>query len=385
MNSSINLANNTWHNSVDGVNRFYYNNNGTSFFHSGNANGSGFIFRNTAQADIFTINDSGTITANGTLNIINSYSYLYGLRISGNDGGNTIYNASNSIGISAILPSGGSAITFNTGTSLGTLKTVIAIDAATNQTTYYGPINIYNGTYNSIWQLSSGTSYTGVNDSLIFQHVKVGTNSTWWFNGSQQSTQSEISDSRVKTDINDISNALNIINQLNPKTYNKLDDKDKFKQFGFIAQDVEKVIPEIVNTESEYIANVYSDGTYNNKIITVSKNIRNILNIGDKIKTILNNDGHKEYLVGASNHHNRNKKRISIIKNIIDDYSFEVEEEIKMNENDNNIFVYGVFKEDFKTLDYNSLFSINFKATKELYNIINDLQERIKILENKLI
>jgi len=31
------------------------------------------------------------------------------------------------------------------------------------------------------------------------------------------------------------------------------------------------------------------------------------------------------------------------------------------------------------------LFSINFKATKELYNIINDLQERIKILENKLI
>jgi len=172
---------------------------------------------------------------------------------------------------------------------------------------------------------------------------------------------------------------------LNPKTYNKLDDKDKFKQFGFIAQDVEKVIPEIVNTESEYIANVYSDGTYNNKIITVSKNIRNILNIGDKIKTILNNDGHKEYSVGASNHHNRNKKRISIIKNIIDDYSFEVEEEIKMNENDNNIFVYGVFKEDFKTLDYNSLFSINFKATKELYNIINDLQERIKILENKLI
>jgi len=385
LNSSLNLANNTWHNSVDGVNRFYYNNNGTSFFHSGNANGSGFTFRNTAQADIFTINDSGTITANGTLNIINSYSYLYGLRISGNDGGNTIYNASNSIGISAILPSGGSAITFNTGTSLGTLKTVIAIDAATNQTTYYGPINIYNGTYNSIWQLSSGTSYTGVNDSLIFQHVKVGTNSTWWFNGSQQSTQSEISDSRVKTDINDISNALNIINQLNPKTYNKLDDKDKFKQFGFIAQDVEKVIPEIVNTESEYIANVYSDGTYNNKIITVSKNIRNILNIGDKIKTILNNDGHKEYLVGASNHHNRNKKRISIIKNIIDDYSFEVEEEIKMNENDNNIFVYGVFKEDFKTLDYNSLFSINFKATKELYNIINDLQERIKILENKLI
>ena len=168
LNSSLNLANNTWHNSVDGVNRFYYSNNGTSYFHSGNTNGSGFIFRNTAQADIFTINDSGTITANGTLNIINSYSYLYGLRISGNDGGNTIYNASNSIGISAILPSGGSAITFNTGTSLGTLKTVIAIDAATNQTTYYGPINIYNSTYSSIWQLSSGTSYNGEADSLIF-------------------------------------------------------------------------------------------------------------------------------------------------------------------------------------------------------------------------
>jgi len=59
-----------------------------------------------------------------------------------------------------------------------------------------------------------------------------------------------------------------------------------------------------------------------------------------------------------------------------------------MNDNDNYLFIYGVFKTDFKTLKYNSLFSINIQATKELYIIIqqqqiqiNDMLSRIAILE----
>jgi len=67
LNSTFSLPNNIWHQSNDGISRIFYNYNGTSFFHSGNTNGEGFIFRNAAQADILTIKDSGTLNISGNL------------------------------------------------------------------------------------------------------------------------------------------------------------------------------------------------------------------------------------------------------------------------------------------------------------------------------
>jgi len=57
------LANSLWHQSADGIDRFYYNPNGTSFFHSGNSDPA-FVFRSFAQADIVTISNSGNIAGN---------------------------------------------------------------------------------------------------------------------------------------------------------------------------------------------------------------------------------------------------------------------------------------------------------------------------------
>lgn len=75
-----------------------------------------------------------------------------------------------------------------------------------------------------------------------------------YFQGLIQTTASYIqtSDSLFKTDVEDISNAISIIKRLNPKTY--FMDSVSFpkmnfdikKQFGFIAQEVEDVIPNIV-------------------------------------------------------------------------------------------------------------------------------------------
>ena len=48
------------------------------------------------------------------------------------------------------------------------------------------------------WTIAVGTSYTGAINSLIFSHQDTGINSTWWFNGTQTSTQVEISDERIK-------------------------------------------------------------------------------------------------------------------------------------------------------------------------------------------
>jgi trimeric autotransporter adhesin len=63
-------------------------------------------------------------------------------------------------------------------------------------------------------------------------------------------TITSTSDAAKKTNINDFSGALSLITQLKPKTYNYKADADLAlpteKQYGFLAQDLEQVLPELV-------------------------------------------------------------------------------------------------------------------------------------------
>ena len=61
-----------------------------------------------------------------------------------------------------------------------------------------------------------------------------------------------------------------------------------------------------------------------------------------------------------------------------------------MGETETECFVYGSKVDDFHTLDKNYIYTLNVCATQELYKIIQqqniiiqDLQKRIEILENK--
>ena len=53
-------------------------------------------------------------------------------------------------------------------------------------------------------------------------------------------------------------------------------------------------------------------------------------------------------------------------------------------ENIKQCFVYGSNVDDFHTLDKNYIFTINVCATQELYKLIEQLQNRISILEARL-
>ena len=62
-------------------------------------------------------------------------------------------------------------------------------------------------------------------------------------------TYSAVSDMRIKKDIQPISSGLNEIANLNPVSYLMEDQTgDSKRNFGFIAQDIESVLPEVVNT-----------------------------------------------------------------------------------------------------------------------------------------
>lgn len=81
---------------------------------------------------------------------------------------------------------------------------------------------------------------------------KLYVNGTGWCNGAAVT-----SDQRFKTNINTLTSALNIIKKLNPKTY-YFDTSNVYgmnfssqKQFGFIAQDIEKILPELIYNASQ--------------------------------------------------------------------------------------------------------------------------------------
>ena len=332
-NKYVTFKTDVWNTSTDGINRFYFANNGITYITSGGAAANnGFIVYGsaaTAYATNFAITNSGNATIRA------------GLKINGLNG------------------------------------------------------FILNQSSTADWFIFIGQSPNAVANSLIFQHRDTATptiNSFWWFNGTQQSTQSEISDERIKKEIKDIENPLNKIMTLKPKEYYLCDEKDYNKKFGIIAQDVEQVLPELVHTNTEtdnadYIANVYCEAlSVSNDIITMDKDITDLINIDDELKILLNNNdkSNLEIIIDDTPYNNRYKKRFVKVIEIIDNYSFRIDKELKENENE-KLFIYGKKVNDFKRLDYESLYCLNIAATQELYKQHTDLQNKYDTLQERII
>jgi hypothetical protein len=83
------------------------------------------------------------------------------------------------------------------------------------------------------------------------------------------------SDKRLKENINKICNPLEIINNINGVTYNMIDDKNKKNRFGYIAQDLEQVLPNLV---SENPQTNYKHVDYTEMIPILSEGIKQMIN-----------------------------------------------------------------------------------------------------------
>jgi len=97
----------------------------------------------------------------------------------------------------------------------------------------------------------------------VFQVEAAGSGDTYTNDG----TISSLSDERIKTDINDLADGLDIVKQLRPVTFKYSDttedeegkhdfgyQSDKIR-YGFIAQEVEAVAPQYVETSTRKINN----------------------------------------------------------------------------------------------------------------------------------
>ena len=175
------------------------------------------------------------------------------------------------------------------------------------------------------------------------------------------------SDARIKSIIG-ISNAtkdLETVNALNITDYT-MKDKVKYgnKQFKkVIAQEVEKVYPQVVSKHTDFIPNVYqltnkitkTEGGY---LLHFNTN-HNISKSAKKIQVLIEGKGMEQFdIVGILSSN-------EVIINAT---------EIKGDK----VFVYGEEVDDFRTVDYEGLTTLNISATQELSRQLQQQQATIQ-------
>ena len=180
------------------------------------------------------------------------------------------------------------------------------------------------------------------------------------------------SDIRIKEDIQDINDdsALQMILAIKPKTYTYIDkiENGNNKVYGFIAQRVQKVIPEAVSIDNAYIPNIMMLADYYSNIITLpNKPAKVAIKIKDKIKCYDSNN---------------NSIEVDVIE-IIDEISFKIKDLDKKYKN-NKIFVYGTNIDDFHILSKEYIYTLNVGATQELYKQIKEYDNIIKSREEEI-
>ncbi len=181
------------------------------------------------------------------------------------------------------------------------------------------------------------------------------------------------SDARIK-DINGVSNAskdLETINKLLITDY-FMKDKVKFGNQQFkkvIAQEVEKVYPQVVSKHTDFIPNVYQ---LTNKITKAEAGYllhfntnHNISKSAKKIQALVEGKGMEQFDIVAIISANE------VIVNAT---------EIKGDK----IFVYGEEVDDFRTVDYEGLTTLNISATQELSKLVKQQQALLEAQDKKI-
>ena len=177
------------------------------------------------------------------------------------------------------------------------------------------------------------------------------------------------SDARTKNILSrsDARKDLSILNNIRITDYQMIDrvqDQQDYKKV--IAQEVAEVFPQAVLTSSRIIPNVYEQAAstqFENGILTVTTTKAHDFASGNEIDLVTP------------------EGRLSNIKvtSVKDAHTFTVAAEKAPS----NVFVYGKYVDDFKSVDYDALSMLNISATQEMYRQIQQLQQENAALRNE--
>jgi hypothetical protein len=194
-----------------------------------------------------------------------------------------------------------------------------------------------------------------------------------WADGRIRASEfNAMSDIRIKSvvGITATSDLLSTINKLKVTNYSYIDvfeHGNKSKE-GFIAQEVEKVIPTAVSKSADFIPNIFTmaekyDFNIFSNIITVKLKDASFIKKGDLVK-IISDETTNEV----------------IILDIVDNTSIS----FKLEKMPKSLFVYGTKVNDFRTVDYDQLFSIGIGAIQELSKQNEELKSQLSTVNKRI-
>jgi len=204
-------------------------------------------------------------------------------------------------------------------------------------------------------------------------------NNSYYITAPLYGTQSNISDIRTKQNIQLINNnnSLSLIRNIIPKKYNYIDDNTKKINYGFIAQEIQELIPGSISKNISFIPDIFtsgiiSDSPYNTDYSIITINTETVLPTeiiqGCKLKITI--DGVMDIIE---------------VLDIIDNRIFSTK---KLNKG--NVFIYGRQILDFHSINKSDIYITMISAFKELDTLVQnkrklniDLQNKIKVLELK--
>jgi hypothetical protein len=185
------------------------------------------------------------------------------------------------------------------------------------------------------------------------------------------------SDSRIKKNIVDIDDmsALNVIRQVQPKRYQYVDEikKGQAPVWGFIAQQIESVLDYAVSITTDFIPDIYD-------VATITSDM--ILTLTNKSTSVFNIEPGKIITIQL---YSRNEKHCVTLKEIIDDHTFMINEEIELEEIDGGkIFVYGQQVDDFHNLNKEAIFTVAVAALQEVDRELQDTKAELQDTKTEL-
>jgi hypothetical protein len=162
------------------------------------------------------------------------------------------------------------------------------------------------------------------------------------------------------------------LNAIQPKTYEYIDKERRGDKpvYGFIAQQIQEVLPPAVSIQKEFIPNVFTRATFSEGRFTISdpsgeKDLTQLLSAGDKVRI---------YDMQMREH------VITIVA--VDSPSscyYTSEEDIT-----GDGLVYGKEISDFHTLNKDYIFTVNVCATQELSRKVDALQQENNALKERI-
>jgi hypothetical protein len=195
------------------------------------------------------------------------------------------------------------------------------------------------------------------------------------------------SDSRIKADVHPLQDgsALQVVRSLRPVTYRYIDALNKHNQteYGFIAQEVEQLLPYAVRTESDFVPNIFGRGDCvavdsGATMITLRDRTVDHIHVSDVVKILDFNETPRICNITDVNYN------YIVVDTGLESLVGEGEltEAHRANGIEKNtVFVYGTRVDDFHVLDKQAIYNVSVGALQEMDRTVLMQGKKIQELE----